>query len=733
MPDKAGADAPAKPVPVDPPKIIEHEVPKTFGLGVKPWRVQDPGDDPSNGTTFGVVVTPLTVKGPGPASPFGIGVTPYGVGTTGGTGPHFVTQYGPVIRKGNKAVDAKEGKPADPPSGGVQSQIGQSAPPSPGGGTSGGATFAALLPEYVLPLRGGYEPDTRFQLKSARTHSDMSPLPLGTITIRAMATDEGAQRDLVAPVDNRLCAVNRGIGMAADFGTRVCDVGFEGELDTKWTARLQTAWRVLRMPSGDKSLAGNRANSLSWTIGRTGMGDELGGFVSDGPRSEAVHAHVSCRNGGPFDVGDGAGRFADKHQIGVTHDGQPINALHFSTGTLFNAPPSWAKDGPLVFKNAGYDYTAQDGTAPQRVHLVFNPQAPYDFERDGRVRMFGAWEWITYASVYEIKTPDDYDPPPPPYRRPPPTTGGGDNDPPTTPGGGDPTGPTTPGGGGRQGGGNGPGFTPPTPPTGAPGGAGGGGGTGPQGAGAAGAGIQFGAVAAVIKEMLAGPIASRAQLLGQGLPDYAHAHTIPADDRLAFDRTAPVTLRQTPFARQRNGAYVRTLEPGFSQFPGGSASGGLFFHVPEVGPIDADSGFEPPGVALSDAAVVFGPRVSTVWGTIDPETGTVDDGVRVVRAGTGSVNVETWSGTAWVPLLEVSASGIVVKAGASVTLEDGVNVGIAAATGTQFGDGSAKLGFYGATPTVQGAAIADAVDAADLLTKFNTWLARARAMGVIAP
>ncbi len=42
------------------------------------------------------------------------------------------------------------------------------------------------------------------------------------------------------------------------------------------------------------------------------------------------------------------------------------------------------------------------------------------------------------------------------------------------------------------------------------------------------------------------------------------------------------------------------------------------------------------------------------------------------------------------------------------------------------------VGFYGATPVVQGAAIADATDAASAITQLNLALAQLRALGLIA-
>ena len=53
--------------------------------------------------------------------------------------------------------------------------------------------------------------------------------------------------------------------------------------------------------------------------------------------------------------------------------------------------------------------------------------------------------------------------------------------------------------------------------------------------------------------------------------------------------------------------------------------------------------------------------------------------------------------------------------------------------GLKIGSASTSLlGFYGATPVVRGAAVADATDAASVITQLNALLARIRTLGLIA-
>jgi hypothetical protein len=61
------------------------------------------------------------------------------------------------------------------------------------------------------------------------------------------------------------------------------------------------------------------------------------------------------------------------------------------------------------------------------------------------------------------------------------------------------------------------------------------------------------------------------------------------------------------------------------------------------------------------------------------------------------------------------------------------NVSVGTTTGTKFGTATTqKIAFYNATPIVQPAAVADATDAASVITQLNFALARLRALGLIA-
>jgi hypothetical protein len=87
--------------------------------------------------------------------------------------------------------------------------------------------------------------------------------------------------------------------------------------------------------------------------------------------------------------------------------------------------------------------------------------------------------------------------------------------------------------------------------------------------------------------------------------------------------------------------------------------------------------------------------------------------------------------------LRITSAGLVgigVTAPSSLLhLADAGNITVGATTGTKIGTATTqKLGFYNATPVVQPAAVADATDAATVITQLNDLLAKLRTLGIIA-
>ena len=76
--------------------------------------------------------------------------------------------------------------------------------------------------------------------------------------------------------------------------------------------------------------------------------------------------------------------------------------------------------------------------------------------------------------------------------------------------------------------------------------------------------------------------------------------------------------------------------------------------------------------------------------------------------------------------LRITSAGVLQVA-------DAGNIAVGTTTGTKIGTATTqKLGFYNATPVVQPAAVADATDAATVITQLNDLLAKLRTLGLIA-
>jgi hypothetical protein len=76
--------------------------------------------------------------------------------------------------------------------------------------------------------------------------------------------------------------------------------------------------------------------------------------------------------------------------------------------------------------------------------------------------------------------------------------------------------------------------------------------------------------------------------------------------------------------------------------------------------------------------------------------------------------------------LRITSAGVLQVA-------DAGNITVGTTTGTKIGTATTeKLGFYNATPVVQPTAVADATDAATVITQLNALLAKLRTLGIIA-
>lgn len=142
------------------------------------------------------------------------------------------------------------------------------------------------------------------------------------------------------------------VGGETEHGTPVWDLDAIDQVDDERRARLQTMLRVYRYPVTPVGLTwsdGFEPAGVAWQwgdagrIGGNGMVADYGQqqlrnspnaggvFVAQGPGLQTFGVST-YRGGGPGHVGSPVN---DPHRIGLTPDGEIINALHSSTRTLF--------------------------------------------------------------------------------------------------------------------------------------------------------------------------------------------------------------------------------------------------------------------------------------------------------------------------------------------------------------------------------------------------------------
>jgi hypothetical protein len=81
----------------------------------------------------------------------------------------------------------------------------------------------------------------------------------------------------------------------------------------------------------------------------------------------------------------------------------------------------------------------------------------------------------------------------------------------------------------------------------------------------------------------------------------------------------------------------------------------------------------------------------------------------------------------------VNGERLRIRTDGDIQLNNAIDVILGTTTGTKIGTATTqKLGFYGATPVIQPTAVADATDAASVITQLNALLARMRDLGLIA-
>ncbi len=306
---------------------------------------------------------------------------------------------------------------------------------NPGAKPVGGSTVAQAPQKAgsMLPvINEAMDPDARFAPVGFVTPKikgkEMWPkFPGGYYGIALPLTNEDRQVNAFFPADPRLIAVN----FAGDpkCGTPIFDLDAEGNIDPERGAPLQSAFRVLKKPSGKIAWPGQ--NVIAWNIDATGQLDTVGGIVYD--MGMGVAAAVGQNVSGFIDVGDAD----DQHCIGFDGDGTPINSAHISLNAYFRGRGGGVGfrtfDGPL--KHDGYAKPRDRGPHLVEVDFVFDPTLNH-FHVTGTKKGMHVWQAPVWQ--YIPNTPTET---PPPTDGPPDEPTGG---PPDEPTGGPPTTPQDP-------------------------------------------------------------------------------------------------------------------------------------------------------------------------------------------------------------------------------------------------------------------------------------------------
>lgn len=328
------------------------------------------------------------------------------------------------------------------------------------------------------PIYGkDHQRDLRFKQKELnRSLMYKYGLPKNFPGITIAGTKEHEQDDIFFPAGHAIVAPHW--NGAHQLGTPVFDLQVDNSIDYQRFARIQTHFRVTRVPStcrGD-TFGNTRKYMLTsqWGISKGAISHYgafsvplAGGGTQEKPKEgdPQMHGTQYFTGGGPVCLGQGAN---DKHYMGSNADGEPFIQGHLTSNALF-----WQygdRCAPLAF---GGNWPDDVGSFPEKseVYLVYDKNsshAGYCGTKKGLWRWYttvptfpiieigGITEIIVDGPVTPIK-PTNIDSPVTPINRPPPPTNI-DRPPPPTPidspvtpinrPGEDPGTPQIPGGGG---------------------------------------------------------------------------------------------------------------------------------------------------------------------------------------------------------------------------------------------------------------------------------------------
>lgn len=256
-----------------------------------------------------------------------------------------------------------------------------------------------------LPVSTIYDhewgPDDRLGAAMTFEHPDLEQkYPGGWYGLVTMAQDENDQLDLFFPADPRLVAAHT--GGSTEHSTWVVDVGLDDKVHEERRGRLHDQFRATKDALHLNFAFNGHGNpgigfGSAFAIGDGGSGS----VVPGGPGSYPSRAIIEClshEKKGPIHPGS----TTDRHQVGSTADGLPINGAHIWTNA--NYYRNKEEDGPLFFEG---EWKPGSGGPRKTVVLAW--------DKDALV-----WKWFGHGDIFPPGTPpDDQDTPPYiPFERP---------------------------------------------------------------------------------------------------------------------------------------------------------------------------------------------------------------------------------------------------------------------------------------------------------------------------
>jgi hypothetical protein len=326
--------------------------------------------------------------------------------------------------------------------------------PNPNGGADnsagGDVNTAVMKPDAQPPAKRKRRQETLLPIKDDPNIADdqfdkLTPsnvsdddkvwpaFPVGYQGLMVAATNAEKQVNSFRPTDPRLIAPNYN----GDYtcGSLVCDLDTKSQIDPLRTAKLQSAFRVVKFAKGKSQgvatpdVSGSKMpsfvetpdfasrggaggpkapskeiafgeNAIAWNITLTGRSDTIGGLVFERKKDgTAIIGMVDAEYTGPFVCGGKS----DIHRVSRDADGNPVNSLHIDTRALFMWSGATDKyDGPLKFEKEEYPSDVSGGTKKIPVHLVWNVAEEHEHVTGKKT---GKWQWYADAVLSPEQKP----------------------------------------------------------------------------------------------------------------------------------------------------------------------------------------------------------------------------------------------------------------------------------------------------------------------------------------